>query len=50
MPVHISVLLLLLALEVHRKALVKVLNEAYVLEDITGPSFENMVTAVLATN
>jgi hypothetical protein len=50
MPAHISVLLLLLASEVHRKALVKVLNEAYVPEDNTAPCFENMVTAVLATN
>uniref|UniRef100_A0A2N9GTH9 G-patch domain-containing protein n=1 Tax=Fagus sylvatica TaxID=28930 RepID=A0A2N9GTH9_FAGSY len=38
------------ASEVHRKALVKVLNEAYVPEDNTAPCFENMVTAVLATN
>ena len=50
MPTHISVLSLLLASEVHRKALVKVLNKAHVPEDITTPSFENMVTAVLATN
>uniref|UniRef100_A0A2N9HJX7 RNA-directed DNA polymerase n=1 Tax=Fagus sylvatica TaxID=28930 RepID=A0A2N9HJX7_FAGSY len=33
-----------------RKALLKVLNEAYVPEDITGPSFENMVTSILVTN
>jgi hypothetical protein len=39
MPSHISVLALLLASESHRKALLKVLNEAYVPEDITGPSF-----------
>uniref|UniRef100_A0A2N9G3H6 Uncharacterized protein n=1 Tax=Fagus sylvatica TaxID=28930 RepID=A0A2N9G3H6_FAGSY len=32
------------------KALLKVLNEAYVPEDITGPSFENMVTSILVTN
>ena len=50
MPSHISVLSLLLASESHRKALLKVLNEAYVLEDITGPSFENMVTCILFTN
>ena len=50
MHAHISVLLLLLASEVHRKALVKVLNEAHVLEDITGLSFQNMVTVILATN
>ena len=35
MPSHISVLALLLAFESHRKALLKVLNEAYVPEDIT---------------
>jgi hypothetical protein len=50
MPSHISVLALLLASESHRKALLKVLNEAYVLKDITGPSFENMVTSILVTN
>uniref|UniRef100_A0A2N9F6L7 Integrase catalytic domain-containing protein n=1 Tax=Fagus sylvatica TaxID=28930 RepID=A0A2N9F6L7_FAGSY len=50
MPSHISVLSLLLASESHRKALLKVLNEAYVPEDITGPSFENMVTSTLVTN
>uniref|UniRef100_A0A2N9I3X6 RNA-directed DNA polymerase n=1 Tax=Fagus sylvatica TaxID=28930 RepID=A0A2N9I3X6_FAGSY len=50
MPSHISVLSLLLASESHRKALLKVLNEAYVPEDITGPSFENMVTSILVTN
>uniref|UniRef100_A0A2N9IAZ7 Retrotransposon gag domain-containing protein n=1 Tax=Fagus sylvatica TaxID=28930 RepID=A0A2N9IAZ7_FAGSY len=44
------VLSLLLASESHRKALLKVLNEAYVPEDITGPSFENMVTSILVTN
>uniref|UniRef100_A0A2N9F6R6 Uncharacterized protein n=1 Tax=Fagus sylvatica TaxID=28930 RepID=A0A2N9F6R6_FAGSY len=36
--------------ESHRRALLKVLNEAYVPEDITGPSFENMVTSILVTN
>jgi hypothetical protein len=50
MPSHISVLALLLASESHRKTLLKVLNEAYVPEDITGPSFENMVTSILVTN
>jgi hypothetical protein len=50
MPSHISVLSLLPASESHRKALLKVLNEAYVPEDITGPSFENMVTSILVTN
>uniref|UniRef100_A0A2N9FZE4 RNA-directed DNA polymerase n=1 Tax=Fagus sylvatica TaxID=28930 RepID=A0A2N9FZE4_FAGSY len=45
-----SLLSLLLASESHRKALLKVLNEAYVPEDITGPSFENMVTSILVTN
>jgi hypothetical protein len=50
MPSHISVLSLLLASETHMKALLKVLNEAYVPEDITGPSFENMVTSILVTN
>jgi hypothetical protein len=50
MPSHISVLSLLLASESHWKALLKVLNEAYVPEDITGPSFENMVTSILVTN
>ena len=50
MPSHISVLSLLLASESHRKALLKVLNEAYVPEDITGPSFENMVTSILVMN
>uniref|UniRef100_A0A2N9G1D0 Uncharacterized protein n=1 Tax=Fagus sylvatica TaxID=28930 RepID=A0A2N9G1D0_FAGSY len=33
-----------------RRLLLKVLNEAYVPEDITGPSFENMVTSILVTN
>jgi hypothetical protein len=50
MPAHISILSLLLASKVHRKALVKVLNEAHVPKDITAPSFENMVTTVLTTN
>jgi hypothetical protein len=50
MPSHISVLALLLTSESHRKALLKVLNEAYVPKDITGPSFENMVTSILVTN
>ena len=50
MPSHISVLSLLLASESHRKALLKVLNEAYVPKDITGPSFKNMVTSILVTN
>uniref|UniRef100_A0A2N9F0B5 G-patch domain-containing protein n=1 Tax=Fagus sylvatica TaxID=28930 RepID=A0A2N9F0B5_FAGSY len=45
-----EILSLLLASESHRKALLKVLNEAYVPEDITGPSFENMVTSILVTN
>uniref|UniRef100_A0A2N9GC03 Retrotransposon gag domain-containing protein n=1 Tax=Fagus sylvatica TaxID=28930 RepID=A0A2N9GC03_FAGSY len=35
---------------IKEKALLKVLNEAYVPEDITGPSFENMVTSILVTN
>uniref|UniRef100_A0A2N9H6P6 RNA-directed DNA polymerase n=1 Tax=Fagus sylvatica TaxID=28930 RepID=A0A2N9H6P6_FAGSY len=38
------------AVEDPTKALLKVLNEAYVPEDITGPSFENMVTSILVTN
>ena len=46
MPAHISILALLLASEVHKKALVKVLNMAHVPEDISGPSFENMVTLI----
>jgi hypothetical protein len=50
MPSHISVLSLVLASESHRKALLKVLNEAYVPEDITRPSFENIVTSILVTN
>ena len=50
MPSHISVLALLLASESHRKALLKVLNEVYVPEDITRPSFENMVPSILVTN
>uniref|UniRef100_A0A2N9HUF4 G-patch domain-containing protein n=1 Tax=Fagus sylvatica TaxID=28930 RepID=A0A2N9HUF4_FAGSY len=50
MPSHISVLSLLLASESYRKALLKVLNEAYMPEDITGPSFENMVTSILVMN
>ena len=50
MPSHISVLSLLLASESHKKALLKVLNEAYVPEDITRESFENMVTSILVTN
>ena len=50
MPSHISMLSLVLALKSHRKALLKVLNEAYVPEDITRPSFKNMVTSILVTN
>ncbi len=50
MPSYISVLSLLLASESHRKALLKVLNEAYVPENIIGPSCENMVTSILVTN
>ena len=49
MPSYISVLSILLASESHRKALLKVLNEAYVPENITGPSCENMVTSILVT-
>ena len=50
MPSHISVLSLLLASKSHWKALLKVLNEAYMPEDITGLSFKNMVTFILVTN
>uniref|UniRef100_A0A2N9IH86 Uncharacterized protein n=1 Tax=Fagus sylvatica TaxID=28930 RepID=A0A2N9IH86_FAGSY len=43
MPSHISVLALLLASESSQESSTeRCLNEAYVPEDITGPSFENM--------
>lgn len=50
MPAQISILGLLMASEVHRSALIKILNEAHVPTDITPDTFQHMVGQVLASN
>jgi hypothetical protein len=46
----ISLLSLVLSLELHRNTLQKVLNEAYVPQDITQDSIEHLVGKIQATN
>ncbi|XP_071926092.1 uncharacterized protein [Coffea arabica] len=50
MPAQISFLNLLLTSELHREALLKILNEAQVLKDIPVDKFSNIVGNVLAAN
>nr|XP_027069697.1 uncharacterized protein LOC113694957 [Coffea arabica] len=50
MPAQISFLNLLLTSELHREALLKILNEAHVPKDIPVDKFSNIVGNVLAAN
>lgn len=50
MPAQISILGLLMASEVHRSALFKVLNEAHVPHNISLDKFQHLVGQVLASN
>ncbi|XP_052888036.1 uncharacterized protein LOC128296639 [Gossypium arboreum] len=49
-PAHISVLALLLSLEVHRNALMKVLNKTYVANDISVNKLDRLVSNISADN
>ncbi|XP_073268737.1 uncharacterized protein [Populus alba] len=49
-PARISLLSLILSSELHRNALQKVLNEAYVPQDITQDSIGHLVGRIQATN
>ncbi|XP_052484843.1 uncharacterized protein LOC128039942 [Gossypium raimondii] len=49
-PTRISVLALLLSSEVHRNALMKVLNETYVAEDISVNKLDRLVNNISADN
>ncbi|KAA3486823.1 Gag-pro-like protein [Gossypium australe] len=49
-PARISVLALLLSLEVHREALMKVLNETYVTNDISMNKLDRLVNNISANN
>ncbi|XP_017647832.2 uncharacterized protein LOC108488023 [Gossypium arboreum] len=49
-PACISVLTLLLSLEVHRSALMKVLNETYVVNDISVNKLDRLVSNISADN
>ncbi|XP_016667548.1 uncharacterized protein [Gossypium hirsutum] len=49
-PARISVLVLLLSSEVHREALMKVLNEIYVTHDITVNKLDRLVNNISADN
>ncbi|XP_017624929.2 uncharacterized protein LOC108468559 [Gossypium arboreum] len=49
-PARISVLALLLSSEVHRSALMKVLNETYVANDISGNKLDRLVSNISAEN
>ncbi|KAA3473961.1 hypothetical protein EPI10_024296 [Gossypium australe] len=49
-PTRISVLALLLSLETHRNALMKVLNETYVAEDIFVNKLDRLVNNISADN
>ncbi|KAA3453336.1 RNA-directed DNA polymerase (Reverse transcriptase), Ribonuclease H-like protein [Gossypium australe] len=49
-PARISVLALLLSSEVHREALVKVLNETYVTKDISVNKIDQLVSNISADN
>ncbi|XP_057969465.1 uncharacterized protein LOC131158617 [Malania oleifera] len=50
MPAHISILSLLLNLEVHREALLKLLNQAYIPQDISVEKFSHVIGGLSATN
>ncbi|XP_050915167.1 uncharacterized protein LOC127130146 [Lathyrus oleraceus] len=47
-PSKISILSLLLSSEAHRKALLKVLNTAHVMQDITVDQFDDVVANIIA--
>ncbi|XP_052880560.1 uncharacterized protein LOC108462774 [Gossypium arboreum] len=49
-PARISVLALLLSLEVHREALINVLNETYVTNDISVNKLDRLVSNISADN
>ena len=49
-PARISLMSLILSSELHRKALQKVLNEAYVTQDITQDTMEHLVGRIQASN
>ncbi|KAA3458454.1 gag/pol polyprotein [Gossypium australe] len=49
-PARISVLALLLSSEVHRKALMKVLNETYVTKDISVSKLDRLIGNISADN
>ena len=49
-PARISLLSLILSSEPHRKALQKVLNEAYVPQDINQEAMEHLVGRIQALN
>jgi len=49
-PARISLLSLMLSSKLHRNALQKVLNEAYIPQDITQDSIEHLVGRIQATN
>ncbi|KAA3481072.1 Gag-pro-like protein [Gossypium australe] len=49
-PTHIAVLALLLSLEIHRSALMKVLNETYVANDISMNKLHRLVNNISADN
>ncbi|XP_017621976.1 uncharacterized protein LOC108466126 [Gossypium arboreum] len=49
-PAHISVLALLLSSEVHREALMNVLNETYVINDISVNKLDRLVSNISANN
>lgn len=48
-PSNISILSLLLTLEAHRKALLKVLNTAHVMQDIIVDQFDDVVANITAS-
>ena len=49
-PSRISVLSLLLSSEAHREALQKVLEQAFVEQDVTISQFDNIVSNITACN
>ncbi|XP_052882279.1 uncharacterized protein LOC128290604 [Gossypium arboreum] len=49
-PARISVLTLLLSLKIHRNALMKVLNETYVANDITVNKLDRLINNISADN
>ena len=50
MPAQISIMSLLASSEVHRKTLLKVLNQAHVPSSISTKSFQNLVGQIPSTN